>query len=164
MFSRDYPVAFRFYASYHPTSVLARTTGNPGMFCIVTSKLRQGVRQLDVTCNDMQTTESITITSEIETRLLANQYMGAHNALIIGCSLFDGPKAYDAQCPVCLRDKGGVNYPLTFIGDGQSVRCTKCLREYSLRAEGSPTDGQADGKPLLQYPIRVYDPYIEVKN
>lgn len=163
-FSRDYRVAFRFYTVYHPASVLTRCVDNPGMFCIVKSQLRGSVFHLLVTANDMQTTDDIAITSELETRLLSEQYMGANNALIVGCSLFDGPKAYDGQCPVCLRDKRGINYPLAFTGDGQTVECTKCKRTFNLRAEGAPNDGSEDGKALLQYPITVSGQYFQVRN
>lgn len=164
IFSRDYRVAFRFYTAYHSASILTRSIDNRGMFCIVKSQLRGSVFHLLITSNDMKTTEDIPITLEIETRMLSGQYMGANNTLIIGCSLYDGLKAYDGQCPVCLRDKGGINFPLAFIGDGQTVECTKCKRTYNLRAEGTPNDGSEGGKALLQYPIIVTEQYFEVSN
>jgi nitrite reductase/ring-hydroxylating ferredoxin subunit len=163
-YSNDYRVLFRFYSIYHPTSVLTRSVGNQGMFCLVKSDIRQGVTHLLVTSNDMKTTEDLPITVEVERRSIAAAYMGAGNALIIGQSQYDGPKAYDGQCPVCLRDKGGSQYPLKFVADGQTVECTKCGRRYNMIADGAPTDDQPDGKNLLQYRITVSSEYIEVHN
>ena len=100
IFSRDYRVAFRFYTAYHSASILTRSIDNRGMFCIVKSQLRGSVFHLLITSNDMKTTEDLPITAEVERRTIAAAYMGAGNALFIGCSQFDGPKAYDGQCPV----------------------------------------------------------------
>ena len=163
-YSNDYRVLFRFYSVYHPTSVLSRSVGNPGLFCLVKSDVRQGVTHLLVTSNDMKTTEDLPITVEVERRTIAAAYMGAGNALFIGCSQFDGPKAYDGQCPVCLRDKGGSQHPLKFVADGQTVECTQCGRHYNLKAEGAPSDDLPDGKNLLQYRIMNTAEYIEVHN
>lgn len=154
--SRKFPCSFVFQTQYHPTSQLTRCLGNPGMFVIVSAEMRQGVTHLIVTPNSGGDTEDIPMSTAIENERTTYQNMGANRSLIIGMSNFDGLKAYDRQCPNCIEQYGGINFPLIFTGNGQYVSCARCSRTYSLMAEGMPTNGQQGDVALMQY-IAVND-------
>jgi nitrite reductase/ring-hydroxylating ferredoxin subunit len=77
--------------------------------------------------------------------------LGANNGIIIGCSNFQGHVAWDRQCPNCITQYGGTNYPLELNGIRQSVMCKKCKRTYSLET-GAITEG-AKGEALMRYGI-----------
>jgi hypothetical protein len=155
-YSHKYPCSFVFHAQYHPTSVLTRSLTNPGMFVIVTSELRQGVTHLLVEPNGGDAKEDLVMSTAIENERTSYQSMGANRSLIVGMSNFDGLKGYDRQCPNCIEELGGVDYPLNFTGDGQIVECSRCHRTYSLMSEGMPTNGEKGDKALMQY-IAIYD-------
>lgn len=76
------------------------------------------------------------------------------NGFIMGLSNFSGHVAWDRQCPNCLEQYGGTNYPLEWTGNRQSVICDKCKRIYSLE-NGSITSGgkSKSDKPLMQYRV-----------
>ena len=154
-YSRSYPCSFIFQAGSHSTSLLTRALGNAGTFVIVTATQRQGVTHLLVTGADGGS-EDIAMTTVIENERTSYQNMGANRSLIIGLSNFDGLKAYDRQCPNCLEKLGGINHPLSFSDNGQTVTCSKCHTIYNLNAEGMPINGQQGDHALLQY-IIVYD-------
>lgn len=72
----------------------------------------------------------------------------------MGLSNFSGSVAWDRQCPNCLEQYGGTNYPLEWTGNRQSVICDKCKRIYSLE-NGTITSGgkSKSDKPLMQYRV-----------
>lgn len=76
------------------------------------------------------------------------------NGFIMGLTNFSGPVAWDRQCPNCLEQYGGTNYPLEWTGNRQSVICDKCKRIYSLE-NGTITSGgkSKSDKPLMQYRV-----------
>lgn len=76
------------------------------------------------------------------------------NGFIMGLSNFSGPVAWDRQCPNCLEQYGGTNYPLEWTGNRQSVICDKCKRIYSLE-NGTITSGgkSKSDKPLMKYVV-----------
>lgn len=76
------------------------------------------------------------------------------NGFIMGLSNFSGPVAWDRQCPNCLEQYGGTNYPLEWTGNRQSVICDKCKRIYSLEYGTISSGGKSKSdKPLMQYRV-----------
>lgn len=76
------------------------------------------------------------------------------NGFIMGLSNFSGPVAWDRQCPNCLEQYGGTNYPLEWTGNRQSVICDKCKRIYSLENGTISSGGKSKSdKPLMQYRV-----------
>jgi hypothetical protein len=153
-YSRKFPCSFVFHTQYHPTSQLTLCLSNPGEFVIVSATVKQGVTHLLITPNSGAQQEDIAMATAIENERTSYQNMGANRSLIVGMSHFDGLKAYDRQCPNCLEQVGGINYPLSFIKNGQEVSCARCNRTYSLMAEGMPSEnGQQGDRALLQYMV-----------
>ena len=70
----------------------------------------------------------------------------------MGLSNFSGHVAWARQCPNCLEQYGGTNYPLEWTGNRQSVICDKCKRIYSLE-NGTITSGgkSKNDKALMKY-------------
>lgn len=165
-FSTDYPCQFIFRGDYHRGSALLRTMDNPGLFAIVTSEDRQisvgsgkkSITHLTITLNDGTTKEGIDLTTEIENRY-NYRAMGANRALIIGCSNFDGLRAYDRQCRYCLDNSSKTDFPLQWTGNGQAVKCDRCGRVYQLE-HGSSTDGYR----LHEYRVRFDGTLLNVSN
>ncbi len=149
-FSKDYACQFVFYGDLHSVSALLRTMDNPGLYAIVTSYDRNGITYLNVSLNDGQPSETIPLTTAKEQHINYSA-MGANRALIIGCSNFEGIKAWDRQCRHCLDNNSNVNFPLTFSNNGRNVECQKCGRSYVLE-----TGSSADGVRLYEYHAR-YD-------
>lgn len=153
-YSKSYYCHFIFYTQHHPTSALATVTDNPGCFVRVSVNNKSGVNHITVTHSYDDQTEDIALTSEIENKQISYS-LGAHNALIIGCTTTSEPRAYDGQCPYCLQNGSSTNYPLAWGSDKQSVSCSRCSRTYSLNYAGACTSSP-DGGPspaLLQYRI-----------
>ena len=70
--------------------------------------------------------------------------------IIIGTSTYDFTLlAWDGQCPNCLSDYGGYNYPLTWQDNGLQLHCAKCNRSYDVN-NGVVAEG-AGGRQLLKY-------------
>jgi hypothetical protein len=150
-YTRKYACSFTFYTGYHPTSILCGITANAGTFVWVTVGKSKGVNHVYVHRNDGGADEDWAMTTEIENNRLSYGNIGANNALIIGCTTAMEAKAYDRQCPYCLDNQSGVNYPLTWTDNGRFVECAKCGRKYDLNANGISSDGQR----LLQYRVFV---------
>ncbi len=157
-FSTTYPCNFFFWGDLHRGAALLRTVDNPGLYAIVTSQDRNGITTLSVSLNDGVTKETIALTTEKEQR---HNYsaMGANRALIIGCSNFEGLKAWDRQCRYCLDNSTQTNFPLTFVNNGRSVKCSNCDREYNLENGIS-----LDGHRLLEYAARYDGTLLRVNN
>lgn len=149
-YSNDYTCYFTFTTQYHPTSLLTLALDNPGSFVNVTVQLASGVHQLHITSNNGRDVEDVVITTDKENYLIGN--VGANGSIIVGCSVFDGLKAYDGQCPNCLGNYTGNSYPLAWASNGQAVDCAKCGRRYELSYDGRTDEGRA----LLQYKV-TYD-------
>ena len=76
--------------------------------------------------------------------------LGPNNCIIIGTSSYENRLiAYDGQCPNCLTEKGGTNYPLTWQKNGLQLHCGKCGRSYDVN-NGVVADGDG-GHQLLSY-------------
>ena len=72
--------------------------------------------------------------------------LGANNdiGLIIGCTNFDGPRAYDGSCPNCPTLRA-----MNWSGNRQQVTCSQCSRTYSLDT-GNIISGE-EGSSLMRY-------------
>lgn len=114
------------------------------------------------TLNDGKNQTETIILSTAKENYANYTYLGAgndpkdakKNGFIMGLSNFSGPVAWDRQCPNCLEQYGGTNYPLEWTGNRQSVICDKCKRIYSLE-NGTITSGgkSKSDKPLMQYRV-----------
>ena len=128
---RDHRCNFVFDTTLHPTSHLAMAVGNAGHFLIVKSSMAVGIRHILTTRNYDNATEDTPLTTEKEKQTAC--YLGANNAIIIGRSTYTGLlMAYEGQCPNCLSNYGGTNYPLTWSGNGQQLHCDRCDRSYDV--------------------------------
>ena len=152
--STRFPCNFYFNPKLHPGTSIETALNNLGNYTFISVK-NNGIWHIYSTLNDGRNiTEDIRISTDqtegwdnhIKTRAL-----GANNGIIIGRSNFQGFVAWDRQCPNCITQYGGVNYPLELNGIRQSVMCKKCKRTYSLET-GAITEG-AKGDPLMGYGI-----------
>jgi hypothetical protein len=150
---REYACNFIFDATLHPAPCqLTMILGNPGQFAIVSSSFVSGITHLRTTRNYDHAQETIPLTTKRESQV--NQILGAHNAIIIGCSSYTNQLiCYEGQCRNCL-DAGGVDHPLTFSDNGQQLCCAHCHRTYDVNngvvATGDP------GRQLYTYAVN-YD-------
>ena len=145
--SREYRCWFLFSATDHPTSILIAAVQNPGSYARVTTHGdgKNTPRHVLVRSNDPSVAEEDNIIrSAIENEL--RYELGASNdiGLIIGCTNFDGPRAYDAACPNC-----SVLKALNWTGNRQQVICSKCNRTYLLDT-GNIISGE-EGESLRRY-------------
>ena len=141
LISTRFPCSFYFNPKLHPgTSISVKNLG---------------VWHIYSTLNDGRNiTEDIKITTDRtegwDNRIKTHP-LGANNGIIIGLSNFQGKVAWDRQCPNCITQYGGTNYPLELNRIRQSVMCKKCKRTYSLDT-GAITEG-AEGEALMRYGI-----------
>lgn len=147
--SRRYPNRrFFFFKEEHPTSILFAAYTNPGtwVYAYCTGSGTKDFIHVFIESNAQKANqEEHIISSERERR--AEYRMGASNTigLIIGCTYFDGPRAYDRICPNCT-----LMMPLHWTnGNATHVTCDKCHREYDLDT-GAIYSGD-DGQALLRY-------------
>lgn len=162
LISRRYPCRFHFYFQIHPTSMLMAAYRSPGtyVFTYSTVETEKGVsyRYVYVQSNnpDMPLERN-----RIETQIESNvpYLLGASNevGLIVGCTNFNGPVAYDRVCPNCAG-----TYPLTWNGNKQQVVCGSCKRVYDLET-GAVTEG-SEGSPLMRYMVSIDDVRLSVMN
>lgn len=147
--SRDYPCYFIFDTSQHPMPCqLTGILGNPGHFCKVESSMMGGVRHLKTTRNYDNATEDILLRTEKESQTAL--VLGANDCIIIGTSSYENRIiAYDGQCPNCVTEKGGVNYPLTWQQNGLQLHCAKCGRSYDVN--NGVVAGGNGGRQLFTY-------------
>jgi len=159
-FSRRYACNFMLKQQTHPTSLAFAAVQSPGMYVTVTTTGdgRTTLRHVYVTSNDGVTpTEDIIIRDEDEQRRLFQ--LGRSNAtgLIIGCTNFNGPVAYDRSCPNCETLE-----TLDFTGNRQQVLCSKCGRSYMLDTGGVVSGDKGD--PLMRYDCQYNGAWLVVTN
>lgn len=144
--SKEYVCYFIFNTQLHPLPChLTGILGNPGHFVKVQTSVIQGVRHLQTTRNYDHATEDVILRNEIEK---SKCELGANNCIIIGTSSYDNQLvAYDGQCPNCLKQKGGTNYPLTWQQNGTLLHCAKCDRSYDVNNGVC----NSSGRTLLKY-------------
>ncbi len=157
--SRRYPCRFYFYHDPHPTSLVFSAYKAVGMYVYVYTKVENGGRRhVYVQSNDSKTPlEDNVIATDVE--LQAPYMLGANSqiGLILGCTNFSGPCAYDRICPNCpmLQAMG-------WAANRQHVQCPKCSRVYDLES-GSIVSG-GEGEPLLRYNINFDGIRLQVWN
>ena len=154
--STDYPCRFVFYANLHPGTSIETALNGAGTYTIITAKPINGIWHLYSTLNDGRNkTEDIAITTATE-KYVTYGALGANNGIIIGCNGFgdEGYNAWDRQCPNCIRQYGGTNYPLNWNSEfRQNVDCAKCKRTYSLNTGAVVSGGQKGDKKLMGYRV-----------
>ena len=147
--SRTYRCAFYFYYEPHPTSLLFSAYRSPGMFVYVYSSVESGgLRHIYVESNDGKTpVEDNLVNTAIEQQ--SPCILGASNqiGLIVGCTNFNGPTAFDRSYPNCLMHQA-LNW---YEANRQQVVCEKCLRRYDLNT-GAIVAG-VQGEALMRYII-----------
>lgn len=147
--SRDYRCYFVFDTSLHPMPCqLTGILGNTGHFCKIESTIVGGVRHLKTTRNYDGATEDVMLRTEKERQVA--YALGASNSIIVGTSSYENRLvAYDGQCPNCLKNLSGTNYPLTWQNNGLQLHCEKCNRSYDVN-NGVVASGDG-GRQLLYY-------------
>lgn len=154
--SNKFACRFIFLTQNHAGNTLEVALTGYGTYTFVSASYRNGVWHILSTPNDgKDKTEDIAITSAVEKQYASYANLGANNGIIIGRTIYDGGVlvAYDRQCPNCINQYGGTNYPLQWnTQDRQQVTCSKCHRTYALNTAGAITAG-AEGDRLMQYPI-----------
>lgn len=153
--SRKFPCQFTFQTQNHSGNTLETALNGLGTYTFVSASYKNGTWHVYSTPNDGKgNTEDIPITVETEKRITSLTNLGANNGIIIGHTNFNGPVAYDRQCPNCINQYGGTNYPLDWDNDNrQKVTCKKCHRTYNL--EYGSCEGEGDR--LMQYIINYSD-------
>lgn len=129
-YSTQYPCSFYFDTAKHPTSILTRSLGNQGMWVFVSVNRKQGINHVIVSPGNGDPVEDIAMTTEIENNRVNYNNLGADNGIILGCSNFNGIRAYDRQCPHCLD--GGKKSALRWDQSLQMVNCPSCGLVYML--------------------------------
>ena len=154
LISTRFPCSFYFNPTLHQGSSIETALLNPGCYTFISVK-NDGIWHIYSTLNDGRNfTEDIKITTDRTEgwdNRIKTHALGANNGIIIGRSNFQGLVAWDRQCPNCITQYGGTNYPLELNGIRQSVMCKKCKRTYSLDT-GAITEG-AEGEALMRYGI-----------
>lgn len=152
LYSSDYACRFVFQTKFHAGSTIEQALTNPGTYTMVSAAKIGGVWHIYSTLNDGQDkTEDIRLNTA-EENYADYSDLGAANGIIIGLSNFNGPVAWDRQCSNCLRDHGGLRYPLRWAGeDLRQVSCDNCGRVYSLET-GAITEGDP-GISLFRYRV-----------
>jgi len=153
---------FVFDTALHPAPCqLTIALGNTGQFLTVSSTMEGGLRHIKTTRNYDQATEDIPLTTQPEANTAC--LLGANNAIIIGRSNYTGAfVAYEGQCANCLRDFGGISYPLTWTKNGQQLYCARCQRSYDVN-NGVVASGEG-GRDLYLYNIAFDGAILRVWN
>ena len=160
--STEYPCHFIFYTQYHVGSSIETALLNQGSYSMVSAGKVNNAWRIYSTLNDGKNkTETIALTTAKE-NYASYSAIGAgndtkdatKNGFILGCTNFQGRVAWDRQCPNCIRQYGGRNYPLEWTDNRQSVSCNKCKRTYALET-GAITSGglSKEDKPLMRYRV-----------
>ncbi len=160
--SRRYPCRFHFYQQMHPTSLLFAAYRSPGTYVFVYTKM-EVIKGISYRYVYVQSSSSSTPVerNRIETQVESNvpYLLGASNdvGLIIGCTNFNGPVAYDRTCPNCTG-----TYPLIWAESKTQVTCASCHRNYDL--ETGAISAGADGDPLMRYIVSLDNVRLNVSN
>jgi nitrite reductase/ring-hydroxylating ferredoxin subunit len=159
-YSRRYACHLMLKYELHPTSLAFAAVKSPGMYVSITTKGdgRTTVRHVYITSNETgTTTEDIIIRSDDENYRTFQLGRSNETGLIVGCTNFNGPVAYDRSCPNCESLQ-----PLMFTGNRQQVACSACKRTYMLDT-GAIISGD-DGQPLLLYSCQFNGTWLIVTN
>ncbi len=159
-YSRRYACHFMLKQQTHPTSLAFAAVQSPGSYVAVTTTGdgRTALRHVYVISNDGKTPrEDNIIRNEDENRRVYQLGRSNDVGLIIGCTNFNGPVAYDRSCPNCESLE-----TLDFTGNRQQVGCSRCTRTYMLDTGGivSGTSGEA----LMRYNCQYNGAWLVVTN
>ncbi len=158
--STRYPCQFIFRTIYHPGSSIETALQGAGTYTMVSAKKINGAWNIYSTLNDGKNHTETIVLSTAKENYANYSHLGAGNNLRMltrtasssATSNFNGYVAWDRQCPNCIQQYGGTNYPLEWTGNRQSVICNKCKRVYSLENGTITSGGQGkDDKALMQY-------------
>ena len=151
--SRRFLCRFTFHTQNHPGNTLETALNGFGTYTFVSASYKNNIWHIYSTPNDGRNkTEDIRITAATELQYAKVYNLGANNGIIIGNSNFNKYRAYDRQCPNCIDQYGGTNFPLNWnSANSQQVICAKCHRIYDLEY-GNIIDG-ADGSRLMEYSL-----------
>ena len=149
-----YPCQFIFYTQYHPGSDIETALNGPGTYVMVSAKKVNAAWNIYTTLNDGKNKTNTIVLSTAKENYANYSYLGANNGFILGTSNFNGRVAWDRQCPNCISQYTGTDYPLSWTGNRQFVNCAKCKRTYSLE-NGTVTEGGQgkEDKSLMQYKV-----------
>ena len=155
--SKDYLCQFTFFCQNHSGNTLEIALKGLGSYTFVSVLYDKGW-YIKSSPNDKRNyTEKIKITTAIEIQELKKTCLGANNGIIIGHTNFGGIVAYDRQCPNCIKNYGGTNYPLEWnTKDYSKVVCKKFHRTYELE-NGIVENKQEGDVKLMKYPISYYN-------
>ena len=157
--SRRYPCQFIFKTINHPGTSIETALNNQGTYAFVSTKQVKGVWHIYSILNDGKNKVDDYTLSTLTENYANYSYIGAgndtkdatKNGFILGLTNFNGPIAWDRQCPNCITQYGSTNFPLEWTGNRQSVVCKKCNRTYALET-GAITDGNK-GDALMKYNV-----------
>lgn len=157
-YSTQYPCDFVFITQLYPTSKLTAAVKNVGSFVIVSPMVRNGAYSLNISPNDGTDDEVCNIVGgALEAEELNKRYsnMGARNRLVIGLSTYGVLRAFDSQCPNCIREYGKEKYPMKFSDNGQFLYCPNCKRMYDINTVNGPVveNGKEGDRSLIEYRI-----------
>lgn len=157
-YSTQYPCNFVFITQLYPTSKLTAAVKNVGSFVIVSPMVRNGAYSLNISPNDGTDDEVCNIVGgALEAEELNKRYsnMGARNRLVIGLSTYGVLRAFDSQCPNCIREYGKEKYPMKFSDNGQFLYCPNCKRMYDINTVNGPVveNGKEGDRSLIEYRI-----------
>lgn len=146
--STQYLCQFIFRTQYHLDCSIVTALSGAGTYTMVSAKRVNGVWNIYSTLNDGRNHTETIILSTAKENYANYSHMGAgsnttdatKNGFILGTTNFNGYAAWDRQCPNCIQQYGGTNYPLEWTGNRQSVVCNKCKRVYNLE-NGTITSG-----------------------
>ena len=159
-FSRRYACQFMMKQQTHPASLAFAAVQSPGMYVAVTTTGdgRSSLRHVYVTSNDGKTPrEDNIIRDEDEIRRVYQLGRSNETGLIVGCTNFNGPVAYDRSCPNCEALQ-----VLDFTGNRQQVGCQGCGRTYMLDTGGIVSGDR--GEELMRYNCQYNGAWLIVHN
>jgi hypothetical protein len=159
-YSRRYACHLMLNYELHSTSLVFAAVKSPGMYVSITTKGdgHTSVRHVYVTGNEKgATTEDIIIRNDDENYRTFQLGRSNETGLIVGCTNFAGPVAYDRSCPNCDSLE-----PLDFTGNRQQVSCGHCSRTYLLDTGGIVSGNP--GEALLLYSCQFNGTWLVVTN
>ncbi len=160
--STQYLCQFIFRTQYHLDCSIVTALSGAGTYTMVSAKRVNGVWNIYSTLNDGRNRTETIILSTAKENYANYSHMGAgsnttdatKNGFILGTTNFNGYTAWDRQCPNCIQQYGGTNYPLEWTGNRQSVVCNKCKRVYNLENGTITSGGQGkNDKALMRYRV-----------
>ena len=138
--STQYLCQFMFRTQYHLDCSIVTALSGAGTYTMVSAKRVNGVWNIYSTLNDGRNHTETIILSTAKENYANYSHMGAgsnttdatKNGFILGTTNFNGYAVWDRQCPNCIQQYGGTNYPLEWTGNRQSGVCNTCKRVYGM--------------------------------